>query len=109
MWVGAPSMEATGAPYTAEILDIHASPRCASLRFKEKTGFFGGHQFRQLLPSAQDRRGVEDHHQDLRIALNDTGEDHMSELTPLTRDLSVFDRLGARQAPGGREVPVGRA
>lgn len=35
-----PSMEATGAPYTAEILDIHASPRCASLRLEE-TGFFG--------------------------------------------------------------------
>jgi hypothetical protein len=37
---GRPSMEATGAPYTAEILDIYASARTASLRLEE-TGFFG--------------------------------------------------------------------
>ena len=37
---GRPSMEAAGADYKAEILDVHASPRCASLRLEE-TGFFG--------------------------------------------------------------------
>ena len=37
---GRASMEATGAPYKAEILDIHASARTASLRLEE-TGFFG--------------------------------------------------------------------
>lgn len=41
---GRPSMEAEGAPYKAEILDIHASPRCASLRVEE-TGFFGTTSF----------------------------------------------------------------
>jgi hypothetical protein len=35
-----PSMEASGAPYRAQIVDIDASPRCASLRVDE-TGFFG--------------------------------------------------------------------
>lgn len=37
---GRDSMEAMDAPYKAEILDVHASPRCASLRVEE-TGFFG--------------------------------------------------------------------
>jgi hypothetical protein len=41
---GRPSMEATGAPYTAEILDIQASARTASLRLEE-TGFFGATNF----------------------------------------------------------------
>ncbi len=37
---GRPSMESTGAPYKADILDIHASSLTASLRLEE-TGFFG--------------------------------------------------------------------
>jgi hypothetical protein len=37
---GRPSMEASGAPYTADILDIHASSLTASLRLEEN-GFFG--------------------------------------------------------------------
>lgn len=41
---GRPSMESTGAPYKAEILDIHASARTASLRLEE-TGFFGTTSF----------------------------------------------------------------
>jgi len=41
---GRPSMEAMGAPYVAEILDIHASARTASLRLEE-TGFFGTTSF----------------------------------------------------------------
>jgi hypothetical protein len=41
---GRPSMESTGAPYTAQILDIHASSRTASLRVEE-TGFFGAFSF----------------------------------------------------------------
>jgi hypothetical protein len=41
---GRPSMESTGALYTAGILDIHASSRTASLRLEE-TGFFGVHSF----------------------------------------------------------------
>ena len=35
-----PSMESTGAPYKADILDVHASSLTASLRLEE-TGFFG--------------------------------------------------------------------
>jgi hypothetical protein len=41
---GRQSMEAAGAPYEAEILDIHASARTASLRLEE-TGFFGSTSF----------------------------------------------------------------
>ncbi len=41
---GRPSMRTMGAPYAAQILDIHASPRCASLRLEE-TGFFGVFSF----------------------------------------------------------------
>jgi hypothetical protein len=37
---GRPSMESTGAPYTAQISDVHASGRTAALRVDE-TGFFG--------------------------------------------------------------------
>jgi hypothetical protein len=37
---GRPSMKESGAPYTAEILDVHASTLTASLRLEE-TGFFG--------------------------------------------------------------------
>jgi hypothetical protein len=33
-------MKESGAPYTAEILDVHASTLTASLRLEE-TGFFG--------------------------------------------------------------------
>jgi hypothetical protein len=39
-----PSMESAAAPYTAEILDIHASSLTASLRVEE-TGFFGQFSF----------------------------------------------------------------
>jgi hypothetical protein len=39
-----PSMESAGAPYTAEILDVHASSLTASLRVDE-TGFFGVYSF----------------------------------------------------------------
>lgn len=39
-----PSMEASGAPYRAEILDVHASSLTASLRLEE-TGFFGQFSF----------------------------------------------------------------
>jgi hypothetical protein len=41
---GRPSMESTGAPYTSQILDVHASSRTASLRLQE-TGFFGAYSF----------------------------------------------------------------
>jgi len=41
---GRPSMKAMGAPYTAQILDVHASPRSAALRLEE-TGFFGTTSF----------------------------------------------------------------
>jgi Putative lumazine-binding len=41
---GRPSMESTGAPYEAEILDVHASSLTASLRVEE-TGFFGSFSF----------------------------------------------------------------
>jgi hypothetical protein len=41
---GRPSMESTGAPYKAEILDVHASSLTASLRVEE-TGFFGTFNF----------------------------------------------------------------
>jgi hypothetical protein len=41
---GRPSMEATGAPYKAQILDIQASARTAGLRLEE-TGFFGTTSF----------------------------------------------------------------
>jgi hypothetical protein len=41
---GRPSMEASGAPYTADILDIHASSLTAGLRLEE-TGFFGQFSF----------------------------------------------------------------
>jgi hypothetical protein len=37
---GRQSMEAAGAPYQAQILDIQAGPRAAALRLEE-TGFFG--------------------------------------------------------------------
>jgi hypothetical protein len=37
-------MEATGAPYKAQILDIQASARTAGLRLEE-TGFFGTTSF----------------------------------------------------------------
>jgi hypothetical protein len=38
--VGRPSMESTGAPYKAHMMDVHASSLTASLRLEE-TGFFG--------------------------------------------------------------------
>jgi hypothetical protein len=41
---GRPSMQSTGAPYNAEILNIHASTLTASLRLEE-TGFFGSFSF----------------------------------------------------------------
>jgi hypothetical protein len=41
---GRPSMESTGAPYTADILDVYASGRAAGLRVEE-TGFFGTTSF----------------------------------------------------------------
>ena len=41
---GRPSMQSTGAPYTSQILDVHASSRTASLRLEE-TGFFGAFSF----------------------------------------------------------------
>jgi Putative lumazine-binding len=41
---GRPSMESTGAPYKADILDVHASSLTASLRVEE-TGFFGSLNF----------------------------------------------------------------
>ncbi len=41
---GRPSMESTGAPYKADILDVHASSLTASLRLDE-TGFFGTYGF----------------------------------------------------------------
>jgi hypothetical protein len=41
---GRPSMESAGAPYTSQILDIHASSRTAGLRVEE-TGFFGAYSF----------------------------------------------------------------
>jgi hypothetical protein len=41
---GRPSMESAGAPYKADILDVHASSLTASLRVEE-TGFFGSFSF----------------------------------------------------------------
>ncbi len=41
---GRPSMETTGAAYTADVLDVTVSPRTASLRLEE-TGFFGTTSF----------------------------------------------------------------
>ena len=41
---GRPSMRSTGAPYTSQIIDVHASSRTASLRLEE-TGFFGAFSF----------------------------------------------------------------
>jgi hypothetical protein len=41
---GRPSMEASGAPYKAQIIDVQASSRTASLRVDE-TGFFGATSF----------------------------------------------------------------
>jgi hypothetical protein len=41
---GRPSMESMGAPYKADIVDVHASSLTASLRVEE-TGFFGSFNF----------------------------------------------------------------
>ena len=99
---GRPSMESTGAPYTAEILDIHASSRT-----REPAP--GGDGLLRRAPASSTTStcsrsrasGRSSPRPSNRSSDRPPAGDHMSELTPLTRDLSVFNKLELEKPPVG--------
>jgi len=64
-----PPMAETGAPYKAEISFIVSSIEVSGRRDADRILVLRGHEFRQLLHLAARVRQVEDHEQDLRLAV----------------------------------------